>query len=152
MQLVSVNIMQHEFSIANVANTKYQVPGSMCPRVRLPGHVVASGRLVRRSPIIDGGDDRSIDVSMLASRYGGQCLRRLGSRLCLISNAAVLWCCCPLAVYGTDWTGSVSAGSEWKVFSSALGWRRSAVSRHMTFSRGHNPTCHIGEFSDNKSF
>ena len=83
----------------------------MCPRVRLPGHVVASGRSVRRSPTIDGGDDRSIDVSMLASRHDDQCLRRLGSRLCLISNAAVLWCCCPRAVYGTDGTGSVNACS-----------------------------------------
>ena len=84
----------------------------MCPRVRLPGHVVASGRLVRHSPTIDGGDDRNIDVSMFANRHGGQCLRRLGSRLCLTSNAAVLWCRCPRAVYGTDGTGSVSAGSE----------------------------------------
>ena len=64
----------------------------MCPRVRFPGHVVASGRLVRCIPMIDGGDGRSIDVSMLASRDGTQCLRRLGSRLCLISNAAVLRC------------------------------------------------------------
>ena len=63
------------------------------PRVRFPGHGVTSGRPVRRSSKIDGGDDRSIDVSMLASRHGGQCLRRLGSRLCLISNAAVLLPC-----------------------------------------------------------
>ena len=54
---------------------------------------------------------RGIDVSMLASRHGGQCLRRLGSRLCLISNAAVLRCCCPRIVYETDGTGSLSADS-----------------------------------------
>ena len=37
----------------------------MCPRIRLPGHVVAAGRPVRRSPTIDGGDNRSIDISKL---------------------------------------------------------------------------------------
>ena len=82
----------------------------MCPRLHLPGHVVAAGYPVRRSLAIDGGDSRSIDVSKLVSRYGGQCLPLLGSRLCRISNAAVLWCRCPCAVYGTDETGSVSAG------------------------------------------
>ena len=88
----------------------------MCPRVRLPGHVVASGRLVRRSPTIEGGYNRSIDLSMLASRHGGQCLRWLGSRLCLISDAAVLRCCCPRITHGTDGTGSVSACSAWLVY------------------------------------
>ena len=43
----------------------------MCPRVRLPGHVVVSGRLVRRSPTIDGGDNRSVDLSWLETRHGG---------------------------------------------------------------------------------
>ena len=85
-----MNIIRHKFSITNVENTKYQVPGSMWPRVRLPGHVMATGRLVRRSSMVDGGDGRNIDVSILASRHGGHCLRRLGSRLCLISDAAVL--------------------------------------------------------------
>ena len=83
----------------------------MCPRVRLPGHVVAAGRPVRRSPVLDGSDNRSIDISKIVSRHGGQCLPLLESRLCRISNAAVLWCRCPRAGYGTDGTGSVSAGS-----------------------------------------
>ena len=60
---MSIHIIRHKFSITNVKNTRYQVPGSMCPRVRLLGHVVTSGRPVRRSPLIDGGDDRSIGVS-----------------------------------------------------------------------------------------
>ena len=50
----------------------------MCPRVRLPGHVVAAGRPVRRSPVIDGGYDRSIDISKIVSHHGGQCLPLLG--------------------------------------------------------------------------
>ena len=60
----------------------------MCPRLRLPGHVVAPGRPVRRSLAIDGGDNRSIDVSKLVSRHGGQCLLLFGSQLCRISNAS----------------------------------------------------------------
>ena len=39
----------------------------MCPRVRLPGHVVAADRLARRSPTINDDDGRSIDVSCLDS-------------------------------------------------------------------------------------
>ena len=66
----------------------------MCPRLHLPGHVVATGRPVCHSLAIDGGDNRSIDISKLVSRHGGQCLPLLESRL-----------------YGTDKTGSVSAGS-----------------------------------------
>ena len=50
--------------ILNIKYVLYQAPGSMRPRVHFPGHVVASGRLVRRSPTIDEGDNRSIDVSM----------------------------------------------------------------------------------------
>ena len=106
----------------------------MCPRVRFPGHVVASGRLVRRSP-------RSmaaiIEVSMsrwLETRHGGQCWHGLGSRLCLAFDAAVLRCCCPRVAHGTDRTGSVSACGARKCVSSALGWRRSAGSRLTTFS------------------
>ena len=76
---------------------------AMCPRIRLPGHVVAAGRPVRRSPVIDGGDNRSIHTSKLVSRHGGQCLPLLGSRLCRISNATVLWCRSPRAGYGMDW-------------------------------------------------
>ena len=45
----------------------------MCPRVHFPGHVVASGRLVRRSPTIDDGDNRNVDPSWLKTRHGGQC-------------------------------------------------------------------------------
>ena len=40
---MSIYIIQHKFSITNVENTKYQVSGSLCPRVRLLGHMVASG-------------------------------------------------------------------------------------------------------------
>ena len=83
----------------------------MCPRVRFPGHVVAAGRPVRRSPVLDGGDNRSIDISRIVSRHSGQCLLLLGSRSCLISNAAVLWCRRPRVVYGTEGTGSVGACS-----------------------------------------
>ena len=88
----------------------------MRPRVRFPGHVVASGSLVRRSPTIDGGDNRSVDLSWLKTRHGGQCWHGLGSRLCLIIDAAVLRCCCPRIAHGTDGTGSVSMCSAWLVY------------------------------------
>ena len=87
-----------------------------CPGLYLPGHVVTAVRPVRRSPVVDGGDNRSIDVSMLVRRHGGQCLRLLGSRSCRISKAAVVWFRCPRVVYGTDGTGSVSVSSAWSVF------------------------------------
>ena len=66
----------------------------MHPRLLLPGHVVAAGRPVRRSPAIDGGDNRSIDVSMIVNRHGCQYLRLLGnghisSSTPLSSSAAV---------------------------------------------------------------
>ena len=115
--------------MTNVKNTKYQVPGSMCPRVRLPGHVVASGRLVHRSSTIDGGDNRSIDTSWFKSRYGGQCLHQLGSRLCLISNAAVLRCCFPRIVLSDKCFRVLSGGDEVPSLPIRL------------FPSGHNPTC-----------
>ena len=112
----------------------------MCPRVHLPGHVVASGRLVRHSPMIDGGDGRSFDVSMLASCHGGQCLCRLGSRLCLISNAAVLQCRRPRIVYVTDGTGSVSACSAWLVyFECSRVVTKRGLSSHDCFPRDITP-------------
>ena len=56
--------------ILNIKYVLYQVPGSMRPRVHFPGHVVASGRLVRRSPTIDDGDNRNIDTSWLMKQTG----------------------------------------------------------------------------------
>ena len=97
-------------------------------------------------PTIDSGDGRSIDISCLESRHGGQCWHQLGSRLRLISNAAVLWCCCPRAVYGTDGTGSVSADSAcWSL--RVLSGGDEVRSLVTTFSPGHDPSCHTGEFN-----
>ena len=62
---MSINIIQHKFSISNVRNTKYKILRSGCPRLRLPGYVIEAGRSVHRSPKINGGDNRSIDVSKL---------------------------------------------------------------------------------------
>ena len=64
----------------------------------LSGHVVAAGRPVFRSPAINGGDNQSIDVSMLVRRHGRQYLRLLGtvhisSPTTLSSSAAVLVLC-----------------------------------------------------------
>ena len=39
----------------NVWNTKYNVLGSVCPRLSFPGHVVPAGRQMSRSSTIDGG-------------------------------------------------------------------------------------------------
>ena len=50
------------------------------PRLHLSGHVVAAGRPVRRSSIIDGGDDRSIDISKLVCRHGGHYLYSMETR------------------------------------------------------------------------
>ena len=51
----------------------------MCPRLRLPGHLVADGRPVLRTLAIDGGNNRSIDVSKPVSRHGGHCLLLFGN-------------------------------------------------------------------------
>ena len=95
---MSINIIRRKFSITNVENTKYSVPGSMCPRLRLPGHVVASGCLVRRSRTIDGGDDRSIDTSwrevdMAAGVYINSVAGCASSPTLLSSGAVVLEPC-----------------------------------------------------------
>ena len=78
----------------------------------MPSTVIALGEYFLQTR----GSLNYIDISWLESRHGGQCLRRLESRLCLISNAAVLRCCCPRITHGTDGTGSVSVCSAWLVY------------------------------------
>ena len=67
----------------------------MRPRVRFPGHVVASGRLVRRSPTIYSGDNRSVNLSwtkvdMAASVDINSVAGCASSSTLLSSGAAVL--------------------------------------------------------------
>ena len=119
----------------------------MRPRVHFPGHVVASGRLVRRSPTIDGGNNRNVDPSWLETRHGGQCWHGFGSRLCLVFDAAVLRCCCPRVAHGTDRTGSVSACSARKVcFECSRVTTKCGLSSHDFFPRDITPPV-TGEFA-----
>ena len=117
----------------------------MCPMVRFPGHVVASGRLVHRSPTIDGGDNQSIDISSLASRHGDQCWHQLilphlrrccppvlpsSYRLCNRRDRKRKCVQCVISVF------RVLSGGDEAVF---------LVTR--LFPQGHNPACHTGEFT-----
>ena len=65
----------------------------MCPRIRLPGHVVAAGCPVRRSLAINGGDNRSSLVVMAASVYFCLEAGRAASPTALSSGAVVLVPC-----------------------------------------------------------
>ena len=90
----------------------------MLPRLLLPGHVVVAGRPVRRSPAIDGGDNRSVDVTMLPSRHGRQYLRLLGvPRRYDRQVISLLWRRCPLVLPSSccawnirQWSQNVGAG------------------------------------------
>ena len=76
------------FSVSNVPNIKYKALRSVCPKLYLLGHVAGTGRRTSRFTMIDGGDGRSIDGSMLIRHHGCQLL--LSARELLVLNSPLL--------------------------------------------------------------
>ena len=81
----------------------------MCPKLRLPSHVATASH-----PVDNGDYNRSVETRPVFMFDPASWLPVFTSaRKPILPHLQprCLWCRCPRDVYGTDGTGSVSAGS-----------------------------------------